>query len=95
MADMHLMLVDGKVVQVDMGPVIARHRAEVAGLRADAIDQAAALFDEAFTTDEIRDMWRASGLSGDDLDSASNVALVLWQVEQRELALRWQVSGLG
>jgi hypothetical protein len=58
------------------------HRIRVAGLRADAIDQAARLFDSAFTPDEVKDMWAASGLSGDDLDAAANVALELWTVEQ-------------
>jgi hypothetical protein len=27
-------------------------------------------------------MWRASGLSQDDLDAAANVALELWTIEQ-------------
>ena len=79
-----------KVVHVDMGPMLERHRQAHIKARADAIDQAAALFDSAFTTDEIGEMWQASGLSQDDLDAAGNVALELWQIEQqqRELALR-------
>jgi hypothetical protein len=81
--DVYLMLdADGKVVAVDLGPMMRRHRAGIAGHRADAIDQAAAVFDSAFTTDEIQDMWRASGLSGDDLDAAAGVALELWKIEQ-------------
>jgi hypothetical protein len=52
--------------------------------RADAIDPVAALFDSAFTEDEIREMWAASGLSQDDLDSAGNVALILWRIEQQD-----------
>ena len=52
--------------------------------RADAIDPAAALAaDEAFTTDEVREMWQASGLSQDELDSAANVAFELWKIEQQ------------
>jgi hypothetical protein len=52
--------------------------------RADRIDPAAALTaDEAFTADEVRGMWQASGLSNDDLDAAANVALELWTIEQR------------
>jgi len=51
--------------------------------RADRIDPAPALTaDEAFTADEVRDMWRASGLSDDDLDAAANVAFELWTIEQ-------------
>ena len=51
--------------------------------RADRIDPAAALTaDEAFTADEVRDMWQASGLSQDDLDAAANVAMELWTIEQ-------------
>ena len=51
--------------------------------RADRIDPAADVAaDEAFSADEVREMWQASGLSGDDLDAAANVAFELWQVEQ-------------
>jgi hypothetical protein len=86
-ADMHMMLVDGKVVQVDLGPMMRRHRAAVvearAGLIGQAADVAAGGFDETFSADEVSDMWRASGLSGDDLDSAANAALVLSEIEQR------------
>ena len=80
--DTYLMLVDGEVRAVDLGPMLRRHRAEIAGLRAAAIDPAAALFDSAFTTDEIAEMWQASGLSGDHLDAAANVASALWEIEQ-------------
>jgi hypothetical protein len=52
--------------------------------RAEAIDAAAALFDSAFTADEVKDMWQASGLSHDDLDAAANVALELWKLEQQQ-----------
>lgn len=58
-------------------------RAGTVAARADRIDPAAALTaDEAFTTDEVKDMWQASGLSHDDLDAAANVALELWTIEQ-------------
>jgi hypothetical protein len=80
--DLHLMLVDGKVVHVDMGPVIERHRRAHARARAGAIDAAAALFDSAFTADEVKDMWRASGLSDDELDAAANVAWELRKIER-------------
>jgi hypothetical protein len=81
-SDMHLMLVDGKVVHVDMGPMLRRHRAEIVRLRADAIGPAADLTaDEAFSTEEVKEMWQRSGLSHDDLDAAANAALVLYEVE--------------
>lgn len=51
--------------------------------RAEPIDAAAALFDSAFTTDEVKAMWRRSGLSDDDLDAAGNVALELWKIERK------------
>jgi hypothetical protein len=52
--------------------------------RADRLDPAAALAaDEAFTTDEVKEMWQSSGLSSDDLDAAANVALELWKIEQQ------------
>lgn len=81
--DTYLMLVDGEVRAVDLSPMMRRHRSEIARLRADAIDPAAAVTaDEAFSADEVRDMWRRSGLSQDDLDAAANVAFELWTVEQ-------------
>jgi DNA-binding transcriptional regulator YiaG len=58
-------------------------RSGTVAARADRIDPAAALTaDEAFSADEVRDMWQASGLSQDDLDAAANVAMELWTVEQ-------------
>jgi hypothetical protein len=55
-----------------------------AARRADRIGPAADVAaDEAFTVDEVREMWRRSGLSGDDLDAAAHVAWELWQVEQQ------------
>jgi hypothetical protein len=58
-------------------------RSGTVAARADRIDPAASVTgDEAFTADEVRDMWQASGLSQDDLDAAANVAFELWTVEQ-------------
>jgi hypothetical protein len=58
-------------------------RSGTVAARADRIGPAADLTaDEAFTADEVREMWRRSGLSDDDLDSAANAAVVLWEVEQ-------------
>lgn len=52
--------------------------------RAAVIDPVAALAaDEAFSADEVIEMGRRSGLTGDDLDAAANVAWHLWVVEQR------------
>ena len=64
-------------------------RSGTVAARADRIGPAAALTaDEAFSTEEVQDMWRRSGLSQDDLDAAANVAFELWTVEQlRQLAL--------
>ena len=36
----------------------------------------------AFTADEISEMWVASGLSGDHLDSAANVGVTLLEIEE-------------
>jgi hypothetical protein len=58
-------------------------RSGTVAARADRIDPAAAAVDEAFTAEEITDMWQASGLSDDDLDAAANVGLVLREIEQR------------
>jgi hypothetical protein len=50
--------------------------------RADALDQVAQLAaDGAFTIDEVTDMWERSGLSDEDLDASSYIALVLRRVE--------------
>ena len=82
--DTYLMLVDGKVQAVDLGPMMRRHRAAHVKARAALLDQAADVAgNEAFTADEVREMWKASGLSGDDLDAAANVAMELWLIEQR------------
>jgi hypothetical protein len=63
-------------------------RSGTVAARAGRIDPAAAVTaDEAFTPDEVRDMWRASGLDQDELDAAANVAFELWTIEElRRLA---------
>jgi hypothetical protein len=81
--DTYLMLVDGKVVPVDLGPTLRRHRAAHIKARADAIDQAAdLLMDEAFDLDATWDACEASGMPEGAIDSAGNVALVLREIEQ-------------
>jgi hypothetical protein len=83
MADMHMMLVDGKVVAVDMEPMLRRHRAAHIKARADAIDQAAdLLMNEAFGVNETWDAAEASGMPAGAIDSAGNVALVLRNIEE-------------
>lgn len=62
--------------EADRLPKVAR--------RAAAIDEAAALAaDEAFTPDEVGEMWRRTGLNDDELDAAAHVALTLCEVELR------------
>jgi hypothetical protein len=81
--DVYLMLVDGKVTAVDLGPVMRRHRAAHIKARADAIDQAAdLLMDEAFDPSDTWDACEASGMPEGAIDSAGNVALVLRYIEQ-------------
>jgi hypothetical protein len=83
MADMHMMLVDGKVVEVDMGPVIRRFKDRHIKARAGAIDQAAELLmDAAFDPGETWDACEASGMPEGAIDSAGNVALLLSQIER-------------
>jgi len=82
--DMHLMLdADGKVVHVDMGPVLRRHRAEVVRLRAAAVAEVADLAaSEAFDLDEVG----AAGterFGADVVDAAFDVVWELLQVERR------------
>jgi hypothetical protein len=84
MADMHMMLgPDGKVVAVDMEPMLRRHRVAHVKARAGAIDQAAdLLMDEAFDVAHTWDACEASGMPPGAIDSAGNVALVLREIEQ-------------
>jgi hypothetical protein len=81
--DTYLMLVDGQVVPVDLGPMLRRHRAAHIKAQADAIDEAAGLLmDEAFDPESTWDACEASGMPSGAIDSAGNVALALWQVER-------------
>jgi hypothetical protein len=81
--DTYLMLVDGKVVPVDLGPMLRRHRAAHIKFRADAIDQAAdLLMDEAFDLEATLDTCEASGMGSGAIDSAGNVALALRRIEE-------------
>jgi hypothetical protein len=81
--DTYLMLVDGEVQAVDLGPMMRRHRATHVEARADRLVPAADLTaDEAFSIEEVREMWQRSGLTDDELDAAANAAEVLWTVEQ-------------
>jgi hypothetical protein len=76
------MLVDGKVVHVDMGPVLRRHRAAHVKLRADAIDQAAAMLgDPAFSLDESYEAAEAA-MPGPMVNAAGHIALTLAEVER-------------
>jgi hypothetical protein len=80
--DTYLMLVDGQVQAVDLGPMMRRHRAAHVKARADAIDQAAdLLMDQAFDPGETWDAAEASGMPAGAIDSAGNVALVLSAIE--------------
>jgi hypothetical protein len=83
MPDLHLMLVDGKVVEVDMEPVIRRHRLAHIKARADAIDQAASMFgDECFDIEETYETCEAAGLSAGVVNSAAHIALTLAETER-------------
>lgn len=83
MDDTYLMLVDGQVVPVDLGPMLRRHRAVHIKARAGAIDEAAGLLmDEAFDPESTWDACEASGMPAGAIDSAGNVALVLRNIEQ-------------
>ncbi len=54
--DTYLMLVDGKVVPVDLGPMMRRHRAEIVRHRADALCEVADLAaSPAFDLDEVNE----------------------------------------
>jgi hypothetical protein len=83
MADMHMMLgEDGKVVQVDLGPMLARHRARHVRLRADAVCEVADLaHSRAFDLDEVG----AAGterFGADVVDAAFDVVYELMQIEE-------------
>jgi hypothetical protein len=79
--DTYLMLVDGEVQAVDLGPMMRRHRAAHVEARADVIDPAAALFaDPAFDLEETYDVAEAA-LPSADVNAASYIGLVLREVE--------------
>ena len=83
MADMHMMLgPDGKVVAVDLEPMLRRHRAAAVKARADAIGEVADLAaSPAFDLDAVC----AAGVAriGErGVDAALGVAWELIQVEQ-------------
>lgn len=82
MADMHLMLVDGKVVQVDMGPMLARHRARVIDARADAVGEVADLAaNPVFDLDEVC-ATGAERFGEPVVDAALDVVWELMQIEE-------------
>jgi hypothetical protein len=80
--DIYLMLVDGKVQAVDLGPMMRRHRAEVVRLRAAAIGEVADLaHSPAFDLDEVCSAGAARiGVAG--VDAALGVAWELMQIEE-------------
>jgi len=76
------MLAGGKVVHVDMGPVIERHRRSVIRARADAIGQAAAMLgDPAFTLEESYEAAEAAMPPG-MVNAAGHIAVTLAEVER-------------
>jgi hypothetical protein len=87
MDDTYLMLVDGQVVPVDLGPMLRRHRAAHIKARADAIDQAAdCLMTDSIDVDGTWDAAEASGMPAGLIDAAGNVALVLREIEETGFA---------
>ena len=80
--DTYLMLVDGKVVPVELGPMMRRHRAAHVKARADAVAEVAGLaHSRAFDLDEVG----ATGterFGADVVDAAFDVVWELMQVEQ-------------
>jgi hypothetical protein len=75
MPDLHLMLVDGKVTEVDMGPMLARHRREIIGYRAAAVGQVVEAL--AVESIDIAELLDASGLPEPGRDAACYLALSL------------------
>jgi hypothetical protein len=80
--DTYLMLVDGKVQLVDLGPMMRRHRAVHVKARADAIGEVADLaVSPAFDLDEVcADGEARIGEAG--VEAALGVAWELIQIEQ-------------
>ena len=83
MDDTYLMLVDGKVQAVDLGPMMRRHRAAHVEARAAEVAEVADLAaSPAFDLDEVG----AAGterFGADVVDAAFDVVYELMQVEQR------------
>lgn len=80
--DTYLMLVDGEVQAVDLGPMMRRHRAAHVGARADAIDQAAAMLgDPVFSLDESYEAAEAA-MPGPMVNAAGHIAVTLAEVER-------------
>jgi hypothetical protein len=80
---MHMMLgPDGKVVEVDLEPMLRRHRVACVKARADAIGEVADLAaSEAFDLDEVCAAGEAR-IGERGLDAALGVAWELIQIEQ-------------
>jgi hypothetical protein len=80
--DTYSMLVDGKAVQVDLGPVLRRWRARHIAARVNVVDEAAGLLmDPAFDPVETWDAAVASGVPDSALDAAGHVAVTLHEIE--------------
>jgi hypothetical protein len=82
-SDMHMMLVDGKVAEVDMEPMLRRHRDRHIKARAAAIGEVADLAaSPAFDLDEVCASGEARIGEG-GVDAALGVVLVLQEIELR------------
>lgn len=80
--DTYLMLVDGEVQAVDLGPMMRRHRAAHVEAQAGPIDQAADLFgDSAFDPAETYDACEAAGMPNSAVNAAAHVAVTLREIE--------------
>lgn len=81
--DTYSMVVDGKLVQVDLGPVMRRHRDAHKAARAAVIDEVAGLLmDDAFDPEETWDAAEASGVTDACLDAAGHIAVTLEAIER-------------
>ena len=81
--DTYLMLVDGVVQEVDLGPVMRRHRAAVVKARAAAMSEVVELL--GVESLDIKEVCDASGLPEPGVDAATYVALVLRLAEMGAL----------
>jgi hypothetical protein len=83
MADVYMMMVDGKLTGVDLEPVTRRFRTGHVGARAEVTDQVVALLmDEAFDPGATLDAAEAAGICGGVLDAAGSAAVMLSEVER-------------